>query len=229
MTAVRRAADALLELLFPTKCPFCRRVLGAGGTGPCAHCAGGLPRCGEEDRQTLADGTPCLSPLWYEGEVRESIRRYKFGRCPMYARSYGGLLDACLTAHPEVEWDTVTWAPLSPQRLRERGYDQARLLAEALLERREGEALLLLRKARHTRAQSSLDDDAGRRANVEGAYEVSDPAAIAGRRILLIDDVVTTGSTLAACAAALRDAGAAEVTALTLARAGRGRGEKRNI
>ena len=72
---------------------------------------------------------------------------------------------------------------------------------------------------RHNKAQSSLEDDAARRANVLGAYRVLDPVQIAGKRVLLVDDVVTTGQTLSECARTLRMAGAEDVLCVTLAKA----------
>lgn len=84
-------------------------------------------------------------------------------------------------------------------------------------------AVETLRKGRNTQAQSGLDDDAARRANVLGAYTIVDPELVEGKRVLLIDDVITTGSTISECARVLRSAGAADVVCATLARA---RGEK---
>ena len=108
----------------------------------------------------------------------------------------------------------VSYVPVSRRRLKKRGYDQSRLLAEAMARRWNTEAETLLRKTRHTPAQSGLSGQR-RRTNVRDAY-VALPAA-AGRRVLLVDDVVTTGSTLSACAAALRWAGAAGVVSLAMA------------
>ena len=113
--------------------------------------------------------------------------------------------------------------PLSDKRLRERGYDQAFLLASAAALELGDVAVETLRKGRNTQAQSGLDDDAARRANVLGAYTIVDSELVEGKRVLLIDDVITTGSTISECARVLRSAGAADVVCATLARA---RGEK---
>ena len=108
-------------------------------------------------------------------------------------------------------FDTVTWVPVSPRRLRQRGYDQARLLAESACRLWETKPLPLLRKTVHNPAQSGLKEAAARRANVLGVYEAVDPERISGHRILLVDDICTTGATLAECARVLREAGAADV------------------
>ena len=108
---------------------------------------------------------------------------------------------------------------LDRARRRERGYDQAFLLANAAALALGGVAVETLRKERHTRAQSSLEDASARRANVLGAYEIVDPELIEGRRVLLVDDVITTGATISECARILRTFGAADVVCATLARA----------
>ena len=117
--------------------------------------------------------------------------------------------------------DLITWVPLSRRRLRERGYDQARLLAQrvSLLSAIPAEATL--EKIRETRVQSTLTEESVRRANVQGAYRVMPNVDVTGKRILLVDDVATSGATLSECAACLRLAGAESVAALTLARAGK--------
>ena len=109
--------------------------------------------------------------------------------------------------------------PAEPKRLRERGFNQAELLA-----RRVGELCGLpcaptLRKIRHTRPQSGLAGDGERKANAEGAYKLLPGAALSGKRVVLVDDVVTSGATLSQCARLLREAGAEAVYGLTLAQA----------
>lgn len=156
--------------------------------------------------------------------MRESIHRYKFQDRSGYSGYYGHLLAQCVTDHLTGMYDLITWVPLSAKRLKKRGYDQAMLLAMAAALELDDVAVETLRKARDTEAQSGLKDRSARRANVLGAYEVIDPELIAGKRILLIDDVVTTGSTLSECARTLRTFGASDVVCASLTRAG---GEKR--
>ena len=117
------------------------------------------------------------------------------------------------------DFDLVVWAPLSRKRRRQRGYDQAELLARVLAQELDRPALPALRKVRDTVEQSSLDGEAARKQNAAGAYEIADPDAVAGKRVLLVDDIVTTGSTLSTCAQVLLDAGAGDVWAAVFARA----------
>ena len=110
--------------------------------------------------------------------------------------------------------------PVSEKRRKQRGYDQAELLARAIGESLGLEAVPLLVKTRDIPAQSGIQEEAARRANVLGAYALLPGAQVKGKRILLADDVVTSGSTLSECARTLLSYGAAEVCAVTLAQAG---------
>lgn len=213
----------LLDLLFPRKCPFCRKLL-AGDALLCPDCQRTLPWLEER----AAERSPeflrlCVSPLGYKGRVAESIHRYKFSGRRNYAASYGALMAQCVLDHPDVTFDLLSWAPLSRKRLRQRGYDQAELLARAVGERLDVPAVPLLVKGRDIPAQSGLQEPSARRANVLGAYALLPGADVRGRRILLADDVVTSGATLSECARVLLTGGADQVCAVTLAQAGRSR------
>lgn len=212
--------DDLLDLLFPPKCPFCQSILETPADPVCPACQKSLPwlvgRAGER-KVDFTQG--CCSPLAYRGAVREAIHRYKFSGVRAYARPFGLLMAQCVQDRPEMAADLVTWAPLSRKRRRERGYDQGELLARAMAKRLGLPAVPTLVKARHTQPQSGLDSAEARRANALGAYALLPGADVAGRRVLLADDVVTSGATLSECARTLLEAGAAEVWCVTLAQA----------
>ena len=210
----------LLDLLFPPKCVFCGKVLSSGERGFCVRCQKELPWLeGAAAEQSGEFFSLCASPLAYRDQVRDSIRRYKFKGRQGYHRTYGRLVAQCVRGHLAGRYDLITWVPLSDRRRKERGYDQAFLLCSAAALELGGTVVETLRKDRNTRAQSGLDDDGARRANVLGAYAVVDPERVAGKRVLLIDDVITTGSTISECARILRAAGASDVVCATLARA----------
>ena len=207
---------AVLDLLFPPKCPFCRRVVNR--TGVCEACEKALPWTEEgTGLHKGAGGLVCAAPLFYEGAVRESLLRLKFHGESHLAGPLGTLIARCAAERFSGEFDIVTWVPVGPKRLRERGYDQARLLAEAVCRVWEISPERLLEKTGDNPAQSGLTDSDARRANVLGMYAVPFPTRAAGRRILLVDDICTTGATLRECIRTLKDAGAASVVCVTAA------------
>ena len=212
----------LLDLLYPPKCPFCGRVLDRGMEGLCDRCQRELPWTKEgEERENIEFCDLCLSPLWYRGRAVEGVHRYKFRGGQTHARLFGRLMAQCLRDRWDGTADLITWVPLSKERLRERGYDQARLLAERAAEELGLPVRGTLEKTRNTTEQSSLTEEERRRANVKGVYRALEGCGVEGKHVLLVDDVTTSGATLSECAACLCLAGAASVTALTLARAGK--------
>jgi ComF family protein len=156
----------------------------------------------------------------YEGSLRVLLHELKYAG---HRRVATRLADALL-AEPTSQAvlagaDALVPVPLHPRRQRERGFNQAELIAAALA-RRTGLALLAsaLVRRKDTTTQTGLSA-AARRDNVRGAFAVRRRAQIAGRRLVLVDDVLTTGATAEACARVLREAGAVEVRLLALARA----------
>ncbi|HEY1263027.1 MAG TPA: ComF family protein [Terriglobales bacterium] len=154
----------------------------------------------------------------YEGTLRELIHLFKYRRIESLARPLG---DFAMAALPRDErFDCLTPVPLHWWRQWKRGFNQSELLARAISRRSGIPVVRALRRARSTAAQAGLSNS-GRRRNVADAFLWRPKQPVAGRRILLLDDVMTTGSTAAACALALKRAGAARVALLTLARVDR--------
>jgi len=210
-----------MALLYPPKCPFCGKVLDAPTPGLCPKCAKSLPYTRPEEERRVEGCDAFLAPLWYRDGVRDGVHRLKFGGGRNHAVLFGLLMYQCLSLRWEGEPDAVTWTPLSKKRLRQRGYDQARLLAEQVASWLDRPALPLLEKWRDTKPQSRLQDEKKRLANVSGAYRLLPGGSerCAGKHLLLVDDVVTTGGTMGECAKLLKGAGAASVVGLSLARA----------
>ena len=206
--------DALLDLFFPPRCAVCRKI---GVHGVCPACEKALPRMETPLREGAGYGK-CAVPLKYEGAVRDALLRFKFRGAQSAAEGFGMLLAQCAAEELGGTFEAVTWAPISRQRMKERGYDQARLLAEEAAKAWGVKPVPMLRKKRDNAAQSGLGA-AERRGNVIGVYEAVDRAGIEGRRILLIDDIITTGATLGECVRVLRDAGAADVVCACVASA----------
>lgn len=212
--------ERVLDLLFQPKCVFCACAVEHGCI--CRDCERELLAMEMPPPRTLAQEVVALSALPYEGVVRESLLRFKFEGCEQYARAFGTILARTAALELEGCFDLVTWVPVSRKRRRERGYDQAELLAQALCREWTVKPVRTLVKTAHNNAQSSLSSAQQRQENVRGVYEAFERERFAGKRLLLIDDILTTGSTLAEAARVLRLAGAAEVRALTLAATQRG-------
>lgn len=211
----------VLDLLFPPKCPFCSRVLDEPRAPLCPKCQPVLPWLDHKDSFRKVDFTSgCWSALEYRDEVRKAVHHYKFTPIRAKGGPLGQLMAQCVLDHPEIRPDVITWAPLSRKRLRERGFDQAEELARSAGRELKIPVLPLLVKARDTGRQSDLVQAEQRRANVLGVYALCPNVSVQGRRILLVDDVVTSGATLSACAKVLVGAGAEKVWCVTLAQAG---------
>lgn len=211
-----KMAGYLLELLFPRKCLLCRKVLENGETDLCKQCRCDNPAFSH--RKTKPQFLDSFTAVWYyEGDVRSSLLRYKFGGCRSYAQGYGRLMAMNLLEKYPDGFDVLTWVPISRRRKLKRGYDQVELLARAVARELDTKPVPLLKKIRHNRPQSGLADAAHRKANVLGAYRVQDPRLVCGKRILLLDDILTTGATASECARVLKTAGAKEVHCAAMA------------
>lgn len=213
-----RLISGLLDLLFPPKCAFCRRLVKSNNNLLCPACRENLPYTEDGGAQHGDFFRLCVSALYYEDRVREALLRYKFQGSSGYAGTFGRLLADCIRANLRGQYDLISWVPLSRERLRERGYDQAMLLAQAAALELQDVAVSTLDKVRNAEKQSGVGSAEKRRANISGAYRVADAELIQGRRILLIDDIVTTGATLSECARTLLEGGASQVVCATVAR-----------
>ncbi len=159
-----------------------------------------------------------VSAGWYRDELRDAVMRYKFSGRRACADAFGQVLAGTVRFYLPGAFDVISWVPVSPETLKTRGYDQARLLAEAAAGALGKRSVPVLEKTGKNVPQSSLRGREERRRNVEGVYHVPDPAAVMGKRILLIDDILTTGATLEEAARTLRRAGASQVVAAVLCR-----------
>jgi ComF family protein len=229
-SALRRVLDATLDTLLPQRCVVCDRF----GSALHAHCVATLaraegPRCERCWRPSRAtwcevcaeDGsaTPAFAglraPFRFEGDVRRAILEAKF-------RGVTALLDPLALEAAAVvpdAWrvDLVLPVPLHRRRQRRRGFNQAELAARAVAVALGLPIAELLRRTADREPQAALG--AERRArNLDGVFRVDRPHEIASRRLLVVDDVTTTGATLSVAARALRDAGAEAVYGLALAR-----------
>ncbi|MFQ5593268.1 MAG: double zinc ribbon domain-containing protein [Anaerolineae bacterium] len=223
------ARDSVLDLLFPPQCAGC----GQRGQWLCTDCLAAIerirppfcPRCGRPQPQERLCHLCRVEPLtidgirsaaYFEGGLRQAIHRFKYGGIQALA---GPLAEILVEHQTDNSWpaDIIVPVPLHPDRQAERGYNQAELLARAMAARLElPTAEKALERVRATAPQVELDVRQ-RRSNVAGAFQVQ-TKDVASHRVLLIDDVCTTGATMDACGQALKTGGAQAVWGLALAR-----------
>ena len=233
-------AGRVADWLYPRVCPGCGLASDRPGRHLCWNClaridlyAGGLcTLCGRAAEGAVAHAFVCgacrQAKPWFDraraagrfaGVLREQVHQFKYGQALWLKQDLADLLEGCLNAHFDPSAvDVVAPVPLHPVRQRERSYNQAALLARELarrIDRRyDGEALT---RVRTTGTQTALDA-AHRRMNMLGAFGVPRPEWVRRRRVLIVDDVMTTGATLNECARMLKKAGARTVWAVTVAR-----------
>lgn len=176
-------------------------------SGTCALC-----------RLGLAGFDEVYSFGWFQGTLRTLIHLFKYSGVRPLARVFGRYLKRALPL--DRQFDVVVPMPLHWKRRWHRGFNQAALLAREVARRFDVPVSNVVRRSRATPSQAGLTH-AKRRANVRGAFKVKRGTRLDGLRVLLIDDVLTTGATAAACARELKRAGAAHVTVLALARTDR--------
>ena len=206
----------LLSLFFPPKCVLCGKLLTKEQTDLCPGCRSDAPEF-PGSKMKLSFLAQWCGIWYYKDTVRSSLLRYKFGGRRSYAKAYGRLLAMKLQRMGWDDCDLITWIPISARRRFQRGFDQSQLIAEAVAEELGLPLLAAAKKIRHTKPQSVMGNVSRRRANILGAYQVTDPERIQGKRILLIDDIITTGATASECSRVLLTAGAKEVKLATIA------------
>jgi ComF family protein len=211
-------ALSVLEAVLPQRCPGCGVPAGPSRL-LCERCLARVPRlrtalcarCLVGGREPAAcrrhRGFAVYAPWLFDERAAAVVHALKYHGRPALADALGAEMAAALPA----AWrrpDLVLEVPLHPARLRERGYNQSAALADALADALGAPRLPgAMRRTRATAPQARLGP-AQRRANLEGAFAIERPACLRGRRVLLVDDVITTGATLDAALAALHDAGA---------------------
>lgn len=208
----------LIHFLFPPKCILCGKVLQTEETDLCRECRATAPEHPQGKlKLQFIDSTAAV--WYYRGNVRGSLHRYKFRKARFLAEPFGRMMAMRVLSSDIENLDLVTWVPVSPLRKLLRGYDQDELLAKVIAWELGLPCVPLLKKVRHNRAQSGITGYARRRANVLGVYQTVNTEKIPGAKILLVDDILTTGATAGECARMLLTAGAEEIHCAVVASA----------
>ncbi|NLN17408.1 MAG: ComF family protein [Firmicutes bacterium] len=222
-----RWVEVGINMVFPQppRCAACQGPLEREGVCLCSRCVGALPlirgpvcnRCGGPSPCGGCEGSWAFTGLralgLYEGALQEMIHRVKYDGNRELGLALGELLAGPVREEELLRsCSVIAWVPLHPNRMARRGFDQGELLARGLA-RQLGRRLLprfTLIRWRDTPSQTTLDRSA-RLGNVDGAFRVEYPGRVRGKAVLLVDDVLTTGATCHAAAAALLEAGALRV------------------
>lgn len=209
----KQLVAALIDLGAEHLCAACRRVRPTEEPF-CITCAEKLRAPGS---RVAVDGIPLLSPFIYRDPIRAALFRLKYEGRSEFSRLLAPSIARCLQEGDCPRADAIVSVPLHPAKLIERGYNQSALLAHHVAKVIGGRAVpLALLRVRPTRSQASLTREE-RLTNVAGAFAVRNARLVRGRRVLLLDDVVTTGATARACLRALRATGAKPVAVVALA------------
>ncbi len=219
MQAVKVIAKNFLNLFYPLHCLGCQTPLEAMNEPHlCGRCISSINRNAMPPFELGDLPVKAYSACLYDGALKELVHRFKYKGKTVLAGIFSKLMIDYIKDNPEIaEVDLVTVVPLHKERLREREFNQSLLLAGPVS--KEYSLLLAntLEKTRRTRYQNELSKSE-RLENLDGAFTLSPGAQIKDKNILLVDDIMTTGSTLEECAKALLSGGAKSVTSFTLAR-----------
>lgn len=213
---VRRVCDACIAATEPLNPPFCSTCAAPlGGEGledRCGHCRIALPAF-----DSVRSITRYRSGANASSAVASMLRRHKYGLDQSLGRALAEYLDLAADLDRGA-YDVIIPVPLHRARLRWRGFNQAALLGAEIARRLSCPLeVTALSRIRPTQPQTARDRNERAR-NVRRAFAVRSPSVVAGRRVLLVDDVMTTGATADECARVLRDAGARRIDVFTLAR-----------
>ena len=200
--------DFILSLLFPPKCPYCSKNI-SRSLAECPVCRAQFPKYPQI--KTIPSGEICIAPFFYDTSVRNAIVNYKFRGRKFNAKSLSLAVSKTVeNVYKDMDFEIVSCVPLSAERLHERGFNQSELIAEKVAKYFEKPYEPLLRKIKNNSEQHNLSAKE-REKNVIGVYSVIDEQKVSGKKILFIDDVATTGNTLAECCRTLKNSGAERI------------------
>jgi len=209
----------VMDLIFPPRCVFCSKVV-PSGSQVCEKCDAEILRIDAVKCiyiSNMGEAILCAVPYLYQDKVRQSIIRFKFYGQKQFAAFYAEkMAEHILKSYLPLRFDAVTSVPISAERRKLRGYNQSELIARAAAKQLNLPYYEYLVKTADNKEQHKLNKKE-RNKNVKGVYKAIDGRDIAGKNILLIDDIVTTGATLRECASVLLQSGAQKVDCAAIA------------
>ena len=209
----KKLKNRIMSLLYPKRCMFCRAIIPLESDF-CDYCAKRLPNTVYQ--KYAAGGVRCCSPLMYKGVYADAVKRMKFRGKKHYARPLAILAaGAAARVYDLSLFDFVTCVPMHKRSMRKRRFNQAEELAKELCAVSGLKFVNTLEKSMANKPQHTLKRSE-RAKNVKGVFRVPDKSLVAGKNILIVDDIITTGCTLGECAEVLKKAGCAQVCCVTV-------------
>lgn len=211
--SIKKFLSWTADKIFTVRCPYCSAVIDRKEYA-CEKCRKDFPSAAVF--RYAVGGYKCVSPFPYSGKYRKAVWDFKFNNCGAYAKQLAlKMVDSIFEVYKEESFDIVTCVPMHKSSLKQRGYNQAMLLAKCCAEIMNLPYEDTLIKHKKNKAQHSIK--ASERAeNVKGVYKIADKNIVENKRILLIDDIITTGSTLGECAKILSKSGSVKVCCATV-------------
>lgn len=204
-----------INLLYPSKCPFCKSLKNIDDL-TCPKCVDELSVLGID--KAIHNNYRCISAYPYIEKYKNIVLELKYGNNKRIGYDIGGIIALALEKYNLNDYDYVTEVPLSKRSLRNRGYNQSKFISLGIEKYTKIKHIEALAKVKNALNQHTLTLKQ-RKDNVKDVYECVNPN-VKGKRIILVDDVCTTGYTLSACADALKEIGASEVLCCSFVKAG---------
>lgn len=205
--------DKIKVFIYPERCPYCRTIVDFGQIA-CDNCKKDFPK--DYIKRGIPGGYRCVSAFEYKGKYQRAIINFKFKNKTQHAFQLANiLLDELNKNYGNVSFDLITYVPLHKKDLLIRGYNQSELLAKELSKLTGIKCISTIRKVKHTKKQHTLKYK-DRKENLKGAFMLNDSKHVKEKTVLLIDDVVTTGTTLAVCCKTISKAKPKGIYCMTL-------------
>ncbi len=208
----------ILSVFFPARCPFCKGIISADEV-VCQNCEKKINRKSIKSTLTTRTGRTfeCVAPFAYVEPIRGAIHDYKFNGAKNFAVPFGKYVADVLAESVDIaKVDLITSVPLHKARKRERGFNQAEIFAKEVSRLTGVRYAETLKKVKRNKTQHELSQQE-RIENVKDVYAITDSAAVNGKTIVICDDILTTGNTMAECTDVILKSGAKTVIGATIA------------
>lgn len=207
--------NRILSIFFPHKCPYCDKILKYDMT-ECLVCRAEFPKVPRIE--PLPTGEICVAPFTYNGVIRKAISEYKFKGKRFNSHSLAGAVASTIknVYYKDMSFEVITCVPMSKERKKDRGFNQAELIARYAAEILDKPFEELLYRDDGAAVQHEMTYEQ-RISNADDTFHIKDPEKVKGKKLLLIDDVMTTGTTLSKCSALLKESGAERVFCASVA------------